>query len=98
MEQNTISAASFGKHVLETHLCVGDDIIIIPPDHTLIVEAGIKSSMSKKAKQKIDNVLRDIILTTCGDAHVKVGKSKKSVQHCAYISVHTSSLSLTTNI
>ena len=31
---------------------------------------------TKKAKQKIDHVLRHIILATCGNAHVKVGKSK----------------------
>ena len=62
VERSAISAASFEKHVMETHPCVENDIM--PPDQTLVVEAGIKSSMSKKAKQKIDKVLRHRILLT----------------------------------
>ena len=90
MERNAISAASFEKYVMETHPCVNNELM--PPDHTIIIEAGIQSSMSKKTTQKIDNVLRHRILTSCSDANVKVGKVKRLIQHCAYMLVHTSSV------
>ncbi len=42
----------------------------MPPDHTLIIEANISSSVSKKSHQKIDRHLKNCILTSCGDADV----------------------------
>ena len=61
----------------------------MPPDHTIIIEAGIQSSMSKETTQKIDNVLRHRILTFCGDANVEVGKSKKiDPAMCLYVGAY----------
>jgi len=87
VERNAISAPSFEKHVMETHPCVNNELM--PPDHTIIIEAGIQSSMSKKTTQKIDNVLRHRILTSCGGANVKVGKSKKiDPALCLYVGAY----------
>ena len=39
-----------------------------PPSHTIIIEANMRNSDNKKAKQYLDRVLRQRILMTCGDA------------------------------
>jgi hypothetical protein len=43
------------------------------PDHTIIIEANISSSVSKKSQQKIDRHLKNCILTSCSDADVMSG-------------------------
>jgi hypothetical protein len=45
----------------------------LPPSHTLIIEAHITSSNSKKIQQKVDKNLRNHTITTCGDADVMLG-------------------------
>jgi len=87
VERNAISAASFEKHVMETHPSINNELM--PPDHTIIIEAGIQSSISKKTTQKIDNVLHHRMLTSCGDANAKDGKSKKiDPALCVYVGAY----------
>ena len=75
VERSAISASSFQKHLLDTHPQV--DSNELPLLHTIIVEADIQSSPSKRAKIRVINVLQHRILTTCGDSHAVVANSKK---------------------
>jgi len=89
-ERNSISAGNFKRHVLKTHPNV--DSLQDPPNHTLIVEANIKSSKSRKNGPKqhhIGGALRHRILTTCGDAKV-LTSSKRHVDPalCLYVGAH----------
>ena len=88
-ERNSISAGNFKRHILETHPSVHS--LQSPPNHTLIVEANIKSSVGRKnsPKQHIGGALRHRILTTCGDAKVLTG-SKRHVDPalCLYVGAH----------
>jgi hypothetical protein len=86
VERNAISAINFKNHVLRTHPNVNDNNL--PPDHTIIIEADIKSSLSKRSKQKVDNVLRHRIMTSCGDAQVKVGTKKIDPALCLYVGAY----------
>ena len=87
VERNCISAACFKKHVISTHPPVESDEL--PPDHTIVIYADIKHTLSKKCKVTIDNVIRHRIITSCGDAHVKVGKSKKvDPALCLYVGAY----------
>jgi hypothetical protein len=45
----------------------------MPPEHTLIIEGHIISSTSNKTQQRIDRHLRNCIITSCGDAIVRMG-------------------------
>ena len=65
-ERNAIQKALFRKHINTTHPSITSNKL--PPNHTLIIEANISSSVSKKSKHKIDRHLKNCILTTCGDA------------------------------
>ena len=85
-ERNAISAGNFGKHVIVTHPHVNENRL--PPDHTIIIEADIRSSSSKRSKQKIDNVLRHRIITSCGDAQVKVGTKHIDPALCLYVGAY----------
>ena len=85
-ERNAISAINFRNHVTKTHPHVNDNES--PPDHTIIIEADIKSSSSARSKQRIDNVLRHRILTSCGDAQVKVGTKKIDPALCLYVGAY----------
>jgi len=85
-ERNAISKGNFKKHVMTTHPNVNGNEL--PPDDTLIIEADIKSSSSKRSKQKVDNVLRRRILTSCGDADVKVGTKKIDPLLCLRIGAY----------
>jgi DNA repair ATPase RecN len=60
----------------------------LPPDHTLIIEAHITSSNSKKSQQKVDKHLRNRIITSCGDADVMVGTKHIDPALCIYIGAH----------
>jgi len=57
----------------------------LPPNHTLIIEANISSSISKKSQHKIDRHLKKRILTTCGDADVMSGTKHIDPALCIYI-------------
>jgi hypothetical protein len=67
-ERNSIQRAIFQQHIHTTHPSITSNKM--PPDHTLIIEANISSSVSKKSHQKIDRHLKNCILTSCGDADV----------------------------
>ena len=45
----------------------------MPSANTIIIEADITSSTTKKSNQKINNNLRHQIITTCGDANAMMG-------------------------
>jgi hypothetical protein len=84
-----IQKAIFQQHIQATHPSVTTNEL--PPDHTLIIEAHITSSISKKSQQKVDKHLRNPIITSCGDADVIVMVGTKHIdQLCVYILVRTS--------
>ncbi len=56
-----------------------------PPEHTIIIEAGISRSVAKNAHQKIKEHLRNRIITTCGDADVMVGTKHIDPALCIYV-------------
>ena len=89
-EHNSISAGNLNRNILETHPSVHS--LDNPPNHTLIVEANIKSSIGRKNGPKqhhIGGALRHRIITTCGDAKVLTG-SKRHVDLalCLYVGAH----------
>ena len=73
-ERNAISAGNFKRHLLDTHPTF--DSQELPPEHTIVVEADIFSSVSDQRNVNVDNVIRHRIITTCGDANVKYGTHK----------------------
>ena len=89
-ERNSISAGNFKRHVLDTHPSIHS--LNAPPDHTIIIEANINSTIGRKngpKHQRIGGALRHRILTTCGDAKVLTG-SKRHVDPalCLYVGAH----------
>ena len=82
-ERNSIQKALFRKHINTTHPSITSNKL--PPNHTLIIEANISSSVSKKSKHKIDRHLKNCILTTCGDADVMSGTKHIDPALCIYI-------------
>jgi hypothetical protein len=77
--------AIFRQHIQATHSSVATNEL--PPDHTLIIEAHITSSNSKKSQQKVDRHLRNCIITSCNDADVIVGTKYIDPALCIYIGV-----------
>lgn len=76
-QRNAISARIFKNH-LENDDFPSIDTDDLPPDHTLIIEADIRSSKDKSnGATRVSSTMRDAIINTCGDADVKVNKSKK---------------------
>jgi hypothetical protein len=59
-----------------------------PPEHTIIIEADISSSVAKNAHQKINKNLRNGIITICGDADVMAGTKHIDPALCIYIGAH----------
>ncbi len=57
----------------------------MPPDHTLIIEGHITSSISNTTGQRIDRHLRHRIITSCGDANVMMGSKHIDPALCIYI-------------
>ena len=57
----------------------------MPPEHTLIIEGNITSSISNTTQQRIDRHLRHRIITTCGDANVMMGSKHIDPALCIYI-------------
>ena len=64
-EHNAISAGNFERHILDTHPPFHS--LEAPPEHTIVIEAEIRSTESKQRNLIIDNVLRHGMITTCGD-------------------------------
>ena len=85
IERNSISAGNFKRHVLNTHPSVHS--LDEPPNHTLIIEANIRSSKGRKAN--IGGAIKSRMLTSCGDAKVLTA-SKRHVDPalCLYVGAH----------
>ncbi len=58
------------------------------PDHTIIIEADISSSVATNAHKKIDEHLRQRIITTCGDADVTWGTKHIDPALCIYVGAY----------
>ena len=56
----------------------------MPPEHTLIIEGDITSSISNTTRQRIDRHLRHRIITACGDANVMMGSKHIDPALCIY--------------
>ncbi len=82
-EHNSIQKAIFQQHIHTTHPSITSNEM--PPDHTLIIEANISSSVSTKSCQKIDRHLKNRILTSCGDADVMSDTKHIDPTLCLYI-------------
>ena len=85
-EQNAIQASIFQKHIQDTHPNVTCDEM--PPEHTLIIEGNITSSISHTTRQRIDRHLRHRIITSCGDANVMMGSKHIDPALCIYIGAY----------
>ena len=85
-ERNSIQAAIFQKHIQATHPNVTCDEM--PPEHTLIIEGNITSSISHTTRQRIDRHLRHRIITSCGDANVMMGSKHIDPALCIYIGAY----------
>ena len=57
----------------------------MPPEHTLIIEGNITSSIRSTKRQRIDRHLRNRIITSCGDANVMMGSKHIDPALCIYI-------------
>lgn len=82
-ERNVIHAAHFKQHVEQTLPNVNSNTD--PPEHTIVVEAEITSSKSSRSKTKINHVLKNRIITTCGDDNVKAGNTHVDPALCLYV-------------
>ena len=71
-ERNGVAAASFKRHIEDTHPTITDDNP--PPDHTLIIEASIskKTGEEKRTQQrKVPAAFHDAVITQLGDDDIK---------------------------
>jgi hypothetical protein len=59
-----------------------------PPEHTIIIEADISSSVAKRAHQKIKEQLRHRIIITCRDADVMAGTTHIDLALCIHVGAH----------
>ncbi len=59
----------------------------MPPEHTLIIEGHITSSISTTTRQRIDRHLRHRIIS-CGDANVTMGSKHIDPALCIYIGAY----------
>jgi hypothetical protein len=60
----------------------------MPPEHILIIDGHITSSISNTTRQRIDRHLRHRIITTCGDANVMMGSKHIDPALCIYIGAY----------
>ena len=60
----------------------------MPPEHTLIIEGNITSSIRSTNRQRIDRHLRNHIITSCGDANVMMGSKHIDPALCLYIGAY----------
>ena len=91
-EQNVIHAAIFQKHIPATHPSITSNEI--PPKHTLIIEAIITRSISKKSNQKLTIIFVIELLQVVG-MQMLWWALNTSIQRCVYICVHISCVSTT---
>ena len=90
-ERNAITAGNFRDHVQKTCPSFNTPDDILPPDHTIIIEADILSSATKKQakyNQRIAGSMRHRILTTCGDANCSSGTRRIDPALCLYTGAH----------
>ena len=77
-QQNAASAGIFQDHLLsgEFPTIDSDDL---PPEHTIIIEADIQSSSTEGStdKTRVSQDIRDRIINTCGDSHIRTPSGKK---------------------
>jgi hypothetical protein len=85
-KHNSIQASIFKKHVLATHPSINSNVN--PLKHTIIIEAGISSSVTKNTHQKIKEHLRNRIITNCSDADIMAGTKHIDPALCIYVSAH----------
>jgi hypothetical protein len=57
----------------------------MPPEHTLIIEGHIISSISNTTQQRINRHLRNCIITSCGDENVMMGSKHIDPALCKYV-------------
>jgi hypothetical protein len=76
----------FQEHIKATHPDVTCDEM--PPEHTLIIEGHITSSISTTTRQRIDRHFRHCIITSCGDANVMMGSKHIDPALCIYIGAY----------
>ena len=76
-QRNSISAGIFYDH-LQSESFPTVDGNILPPEHTVIIEADIQSmnSNDKSSTTRVSQELRERIISTCGDSDCKSGQSK----------------------
>ena len=60
----------------------------MPPNHTLIIEANITSSLSKNSNQKVDKHLHHQDITSCGDANAMMGTKHIDPALCLYLGAY----------
>ncbi len=85
--RNYIQVVILRQHIQTTHPGVNSNESLLP-EHTLIIEAHITSSVSKKSQQRIDRHLRNCIITSCGDADVMMGTKHIDQALCIYIGAY----------
>jgi hypothetical protein len=85
-KRNSIQALIFKKHILATHPSIHSNVN--PPEHTIIIEADISSSVAKTAHKKIKEHVRHRIITTCGDADIMAGTKHVDPALCIYVGAH----------
>ncbi|KAL7493251.1 hypothetical protein ACHAWT_002307 [Skeletonema menzelii] len=76
-QRNGISSGIFRNH-LQNGDFPSVDSDDLPPDHTIIIEADIRSNSSDNSsgRTRLCPSTRDAIINTCGDADVRAGRSK----------------------
>ncbi len=74
------------KHILVTHPSIHSNVN--PPEHTIIIEADIRSSVAKRTHRKIKEHLRHRIITTCRDADVMAGTKHIGPAVCLYVGAY----------
>jgi hypothetical protein len=90
-ERNAITAGNFRHHVQNNCPHVNTPDHVLPPDHTIIIEADILSSAPKQDKRynkKVGGAMRHRIYTSCGDADCKAGTKHIDPALCLYMGTH----------
>ena len=80
-DRNGIHSLNWKIHVV--HTCPPFDSPEMPPEHTIVIEADIQST--SKNKRKIDNVIKQRILTSCGDDNMKYSHKYVNPALCLYV-------------
>ena len=87
-ERNAITASIFKKHVENTHPMAGSHEN--PPQHTLIIEGYFQTKPTNDThSERVRNVIRHRIVTSCGDNDIEYGNRKKADPSlCLYHGIH----------